>query len=218
MRFRKCAVRVTPFPCWKIACSATTWRLWRSWRYRRAQTPQFTLLRIINRQRRKCAEVNIWLIDDFWFDRKSTSPSVKRWRRRLSSPHQTLSPHWRTSATTSSATTRPWGSVGRTPGLSSSLSARAWPLLSWLILDSRSIFCTLTGPASVSVIYLDLVINISSIQMLQNAQTSFWMCYIRKWASSLEIEPQMSKYCFLLLWFMLNYSFRTNELHLESGF
>lgn len=32
-RSRKCAVRVTPSPCWRTACSATTWPAWRSSRY-----------------------------------------------------------------------------------------------------------------------------------------------------------------------------------------
>lgn len=122
----------------------------------------------------------------FSFGRKLTSPSVKRWRRRLSSPHQTPSPRWRTCATTSSATTRPWRSVGRTPGLCSGPSARAW---SW-ILDQCS--APQRDPKPVSVIYSVVVFNLASlftllspclcagaVQMLQNAQT-LSLCCIRK--------------------------------------
>lgn len=56
--------------------------------------------------------------------RKSTWRSVRRWRRRLSSPRPIRSRRWRTSATTSSPTTRRWRSAGRTPGSPSGPAAR----------------------------------------------------------------------------------------------
>lgn len=64
---------------------------------------------------------------DFSPVRKSTSRSVSRWRRRLSSPPRTRSRRWKSYATTSSPTTRCWRCAGQTPGPSSSLSARLRP-------------------------------------------------------------------------------------------